>query len=87
MKTVEFEGVNVRIAEDQEEYNTLPAFWNQKEGSLTYCFELSEAEIEHIKETKKVYFKQLTFGQPMQPINPSVFQRELMPVINKKKDQ
>ena len=35
MKTVEFEGVNVRIAEDQEEYNTLPAFWNQKEGSLT----------------------------------------------------
>lgn len=88
MKVVEFEGVNVRIAEDQPEYITLPAFWNKQEGSLTYCFELSDAEIEQLKESKRIFFKQLTFGQPMQPIHPSVFQRELMLVgASKKEDQ
>lgn len=86
MKIVEFPEANVKIAEDQEEYQTVPAFWNGKEGSIVYCFELTDAEIEQIKDQKRIFFKQITFGQPMQPIQSSVFQRELMNVIPQKKN-
>ncbi len=87
MKIIDFKEANVKIAENQPEYQTVPAYWNGKEGSLVYCFELSQAEIDQIKEQKCIYFKQLTFGQPMQPIHPSVFQRELMPVGPSKKEE
>lgn len=78
MIIVEFEEVNVKIAEDQEEYQTVPAHWNGKEGSIVYCFKLTQGEIDEIVETRKVYFKQLTFGKPMQPVHPSVFKNEVL---------
>ena len=45
MDASEFPEVNVRIAEKQEEYQTLPAYFNKKEGSKTFCFKLSKDEI------------------------------------------
>lgn len=68
MKSIEFPEVNVRIAEHQPEYETLPAHYDQKEGSMTFCFELDPDELEQVGKTGKIYIKQLTFGQPMQPI-------------------
>lgn len=68
MLAKDFKEVNVRIAEHQEEYQTLPAYYNQQEGSMTFCFELSEDEIHRIRATGEIWFKMLTFGQPMQPI-------------------
>lgn len=57
MKAIEFPEVNVRIAENQPEYETLPAnvqpdeqtkgFFNQ----VTFCFELDEEEKKQIAET------------------------------------
>lgn len=68
MKPLEFEEVNVRIAEHQDEYQTLPAYVNAEEGSVTFGFLLSDAEVEEVKATGVIWVKTLTFGHPMQPI-------------------
>lgn len=78
MKAVEFPEVNVRIAESQPEYETLPAFHNPKEGSMTFCFELSPDELEQIGKTGKIYIKQLTFNRAMQPIAGTCLKEELI---------
>lgn len=69
MKAINFEEVNVLIAEDQPQYETLPAYYNQNEGSITSCFELTEEELEEVKRTGKIYYKQMLFGNPMQPMS------------------
>lgn len=81
MKSVEFPEVNVRIAEDQPEYATLPAFYNRDEKSMTFCFELDNEELEQVGKTGKIYIKQLTFNQPMQPIAGSCLKESLISVI------
>ncbi len=68
MIAIEFDECNLRIAEHQPEYETLPVFHNPKEGSIVYCFELDEAEIKQVRETGQIYIKQLTFNKSMQPI-------------------
>lgn len=68
MKAVEFPEVNIRIAEHQPQYETLPAFYNNQDGTVTFCFELDNEELEQIGKTGKIYLKQLTMGKPMQPI-------------------
>lgn len=78
MEAKEFKEVNVRIAEHQEEYQTLPAYYNQQEGSMLFCFELSEDEMNRIKATGEIWFKMLTFGQPMQPICLSTNKEDLI---------
>ncbi len=78
MQAIEFPEVNVRIAEHQEEYETLPAFWDKKQGSMTFCFKLTEEEINRIYATGEIWFKQLTFGQPMNPITLSTNKEDLI---------
>ena len=78
MKAKDFKEVNVRIAEHQEEYETLPAFYNKEEGSVTFCFELSEDEINRIQATGEIWFKMLTFGQSMRPICLSTNKQDLI---------
>ena len=68
MRAIEFDECNLRIAEHQPEYETLPVFHNPDEGSIVYCFELDEAEIKQVRETGQIYIKQLTFNKAMQPI-------------------
>lgn len=72
MKAVEFEGVNVRYAENQEEYQTLPAYVNPNNGEATFCFELDEQEIAQVKKDGKIYLGVLTFFEKLQPIRMSV---------------
>lgn len=74
----EFEEVNIRIAEHQEEFITLPAFWNIEEGSMTFCFQLSQDEVNRIKATDEIWFKIVTGGRPMQPITLSTNKEELI---------
>jgi len=78
MKSVEFKEVNVRIAEDQPEYETLPAFHNKDEGSITFCFELDPDELEQVGKTGRIFIKQLTFNNPMQPIAGSCLKEVLI---------
>lgn len=68
MRAIEFDECNLKIAEHQPEYETLPVFHNAEEGSIVYCFELDEEEIKQVRETGQIYIKQLTFNKPMQPI-------------------
>lgn len=70
MKAIEFPEVNLKLAEDQAEYQTIPVHVevDNPEHKVTCCFELSDEEIAKIIETKKLWYVQLTFGNPFQPI-------------------
>lgn len=78
MEAKEFKEVNIRIAENQEQYSTLPAFHNKEEGSLTFCFELTQDELNRIHATGEIWFKQLTFNGPMNPIALSCNKEDLI---------
>lgn len=79
MTAVEFEEVNLRIAEKQDQYETLPAFHNPEEGSVTFCFQLNKEELDEIAKTGKIWFKQLTFNGPMIPVSMSTEKDLLIP--------
>lgn len=78
MKAKEFDEVNVRLAEHQEEYQTLPVHYNPTEGSMSFCFELSEEERKQVNETGEIWVKVLTFGNAMQPILVTVDKKEVI---------
>lgn len=78
MIETEFKEVNIRIAENQPEYETLPAFHNDIEGSVTFCFALNKQELDEIAKTGKIWFKQLTFNKAMNPIAMSVLKSDLI---------
>jgi hypothetical protein len=64
----EFPQVNVRIAEDQEEYQTIPAYYHgDTSGTVTFCWKLTSEQIEVVKETGEIWHSVLTFNSPLQP--------------------
>lgn len=71
MKPIEFPGTNIVFGKHQPEYNHLPAILLQ-DGTVITCWELTDEEIDKLKETKKLYLKQLTFNNSLQPIAPMV---------------
>lgn len=78
MTAKDFPEVNVRIAEDQEQYHTLPAFFNSSEGSITVCFELNDDELNRMKATNELWLKIYTGGKALQPLHPSCLKEELI---------
>lgn len=78
MIAVEFDEVNVRIAENQPEFETLPAYHNPEDGSVTFCFQLNKEELDEIAKTGKVFFKQLVGNNKMQPISMSTQKSDLI---------
>lgn len=80
MKAVEFPEVNLRIAENQPEYETLPVHVEPLEPGIpvTMCFELDENEKKQVAETGKIWLKVLTFGNNFQPISMSCLKPEGM---------
>jgi len=85
MKNITFPEANIKIAENQEQYNTVHAFHQPKDqgGSITMCFELTDEEVKEISKTKKLWIKQLTFNGPMTPIALSVNKNDLIEAPNK----
>lgn len=71
MRPIKFNGVNITYAENQKEYQPLPA---QKlaDGTVITCWELTDEEVEAIVKNKKLYLQQKTFNTPLQPIMPVV---------------
>lgn len=65
MKPITFPEVNTVFAVDQPEYQPLPSHKNEL-GDVTTCWELTDEEIEKIKETKCIYLAVKTFNQPLQ---------------------
>lgn len=60
MKAIEFPEVNIRIAEHQPEYETLPVNrtiheFNPHFSLVTMCFELDEEERKQVAETGQIW--------------------------------
>lgn len=72
MKAIDFEQRTCLLAEDQPQYETLPVHINDSaEREFTACFELSPEEIAEINTTGRIWYTQLTFGNPFQPVRMS----------------
>lgn len=78
MKAVKFKGHNLVLAENQPQYQPLPVC-NEctPEGSMVSCWKLTWRERLKILFTGKFFFRQLTFGGPLQPIRPMTEWTEL----------
>lgn len=64
-----FKQQNYILAEDQEEYNSLPAFIaGGKEGYVVTCYELSLWQAIKLLFTRKIWYTRLTFGTNYQPV-------------------
>ncbi|MCJ8153222.1 hypothetical protein MKJ01_05535 [Chryseobacterium sp. SSA4.19] len=67
MIPINFEYTNTVFAVNQPEYQPLPAHIAIN-GDVSICWELTDVEIEKLKETKKLFISVKTFGQPLQPL-------------------
>jgi hypothetical protein len=72
----------VKIAEHQDEYATLPAIPLNHGGCLLSRWELSDEDIERIKETRSIWFYQWTMNQPMQPVSLTTEKPQLKALSN-----
>lgn len=71
MKPIKFDGSNVVFAEDQPEYEPLPAK-KDSDGTITTCWELTPEEREIIANGGNLWLRILTFNKPLQPVCPSI---------------
>lgn len=75
MQPKEFDGQNVVFAKDQPQYNPLPA--RIIGDDVVSCWELTDDEIERIKETRCIWVASKTFQKPLQPLYLTVHQQDL----------
>jgi hypothetical protein len=79
MQPIDFPQRNQMLAEDQPEYQTLPIYVERRtvqteEGpqsipwSATAVYELSDEEIAELTATRKLFYRQMMFGKPYQPM-------------------
>lgn len=78
MEAIKFPQHNVVLAEDQPEYQPLPAFYGQigpdeKHTGFVFCHEFSEEEINILNSTKRIWSAQVTFGRKLNPVNVMVY--------------
>lgn len=77
MKAIQFPQVSNNIAEDQDEYSTLPSWVGdvevdtsgRKETAVVCCFSIDDEELARINKYKRVWYRALTFGRPLHPFN------------------
>ena len=77
MKPIPFKEANVKMAEHQPEYITLPAF-KSTEGIIITCWRLSFKERIKLLLTGKLWLSNMTFNQPLQPIFLTVTKSEVL---------
>jgi hypothetical protein len=88
MRSLKFEGCTHAIAGTQKEYGTLhDQLIDGSKGEFIMIFELTDEEVEEIVITKKLVYRQLTFGNQYQPMNilvhwPDENVPELLPDLN-----
>lgn len=74
MEAVKFDGSNVVLGEGQPHVLPLPAHRGEDpEGTITTCYELTPEERAAVAANGKIWLQQWTFGQPLQPQRPSVY--------------
>lgn len=73
MQPVLFKEHNVVFGEGQPEYLPLPAYVSEDPTvPVITCWEFTDEEIEELVRTKRLYLRQLTFGENLQPLAPQV---------------
>ncbi len=71
MTPIKFKGHNIVFAENQPEYQPLPAL-RLHDGQVITCWQLTDEELEEVIKNKCIYLQQMTFNQPLQPVYISV---------------
>lgn len=79
MAPEEFRGCNVFMGKDQDEYETLPAFYNSIDGTVTYMIKLEEHERQAVYATGEIFVRQIIWDAPMQPIAFSIRKEDFIP--------
>ena len=77
--------VNLKIAENQEEFQTLSC--NYDKGVVAFAFELDEEDLANLQKEKRIYILLLTGGNPMQPINIAVDQKDFEEMVDYSREQ
>ncbi len=62
----------VKVAEHQPEYGTLPVVYSQDGQECTSRWVLSDEEIADIVKSKSIFLTLQTFGRPLQPVRMEV---------------
>lgn len=70
MKPIEFPEANVKVAEHQPEYQTLPAYVDEQQ--TISCWHLTWRERFKLLWRGVLWLRQLNFGHPLQPQLPEV---------------
>ena len=79
MQPIDFPQSNLKLAESQPEYQTIPVFVDKRTAqtekgpveyahSMTCCYELTDEEIAEVIANKKIFYRQMLFGNQFQPI-------------------
>lgn len=71
MKPVEFEQQNCIYAKDQPEYLPLPAHKTES-GEVITCWKLTWRDYMLFLWERRIWLRQLTFNQPLQPQAPTI---------------
>jgi hypothetical protein len=71
LNPIKFKGYNVIYAENQPEYIPLLVYKDFK-GTVTSCWQFTLLEKLKILFGAKLYWSQMTFNQPLQPVMPSI---------------
>ena len=78
MKSINFDGVTNKIAEHQEQFNTVFVQINVNDHSVNMCFEFSREELEEITKTGKIWYKQINGSNQMHPMLLSPFKDQII---------
>lgn len=70
LEPIDFELSNYKIAENQDEYKTLPAYIDDAKGdcNVISCWQLTWLQRIKLLFVGKLWHMQLTFGSPLQPV-------------------
>jgi len=71
MKPISFKDCNATYAKDQPEYIPLPVF-KTPDGMVTSCWKFTWKERFLILFGAKLFWSQMTFNQPLQPVKPII---------------
>jgi len=71
MKPIKFKESNITFAENQTEYQPLPAY-KSDDGEVISCWELTWRERIKVFLDGKIWLRVLTFGNPLQPQLPEI---------------
>lgn len=86
MKPIKFKGQNCTFAEDQPQYQPLPAF-KASTGEVVTCWELTNEDFEKIVETRCIFVCVNTFNNPLQPMFLSSDINELLTFEDEENDK